>query len=59
MHTCKTYSEHGIFRLGDIVGSRGPQIFEQIEHAGYRVGAISPMNAENRLDFPAFFIPDP
>ena len=59
VHTCKTYSEHGIFRLGDIVGSKAPQIFEQIEHAGYRVGAISPMNAENRLDFPAFFIPDP
>lgn len=59
VHTCKNYSEHGIFRLGDIVGSDIPQIFERLEQAGYRVGAISPMNAENRLKRPAYFIPDP
>jgi hypothetical protein len=59
VHTCKTYSEHEIFRLGDIVGSSVPQIFEQLEQAGYKVGAISAMNAENRLKNPAYFIPDP
>ncbi len=59
VHTCKTYAEHLIFRLGDIVGSGVPQIFEQLEQAGYRVGAISAMNAENRLCKPAYFIPDP
>lgn len=59
VHTCKTYAEHGIFRLGDIVGSDVPQIFEQLEQAGYKVGAISPMNAENRLKDPTYFIPDP
>ncbi len=59
VHTRKTYSEHRIFRLGDIVGSGVPQIFEQLEHAGYKVGAISAMNAENRLRHPAYFIPDP
>jgi hypothetical protein len=59
VHTCKTYSEHEIFRLGDIVGSGVPQIFEQLEQAGYKVGAISAMNAENRLKNPAYFIPDP
>jgi hypothetical protein len=59
VHTGKTYAEHGIFRLGDIVGSGVPQIFEQIEQAGYKVGAISAMNAENRLKQPAYFIPDP
>lgn len=59
VHTCKTYAEHGIFRLGDIVGSNVPQIFEQLEQAGYKVGAISPMNAENRLKDPTYFIPDP
>jgi len=59
VHTSKTYAEHGVFRLGDMVGSDVPQIFEQLEQAGYNVGAISPMNAENRLRQPAYFIPDP
>jgi hypothetical protein len=59
VHTNKTYAEHGIYRLGDIVGSEVPQIFEQLEQAGYKVGAISAMNAENRLKNPAYFIPDP
>jgi hypothetical protein len=59
VHTNKTYAEHGVFRLGDIVGSSAPQIFEQLEEAGYKVGAISAMNAENRLKNPAYFIPDP
>ena len=59
VHTGKTYAEHGVFRLGDIVGSGAPQIFEQLERAGYKVGSISAMNAENRLERPAYFIPDP
>lgn len=59
VHTGKTFAEHGVFRLGDMVGSGVPQIFEQIEQAGYKVGAISAMNAENRLKEPAYFIPDP
>lgn len=59
VHTGKTYAEHGVFRLGDMVGSNVPQIFEQLEQAGYKVGAISAMNAENRLKQPAYFIPDP
>lgn len=59
VHTNKTYAEHGVFRLGDMVGSDVPQIFEQLEQAGYKVGAISAMNAENRLKEPAYFVPDP
>lgn len=59
VHTGKSYPEHGVFRLGDIVGSGVPQIFEQLEQAGYKVGAISAMNAENRLKNSAYFIPDP
>lgn len=59
VHTGKTYAEHGVFRLGDMVGSGVPQIFEQLEQAGYKVGAVSAMNAENRLKQPAYFIPDP
>lgn len=59
VHTGKTYAEHRVFRLGDMVGSGVPQIFEQLEQAGYKVGAISAMNAENRLRQPTYFIPDP
>ena len=59
VHTGKSYSEHKLFRLGDIVGSKAPQFFEQLEMAGISIGAISPMNAENRLKKPAYFIPDP
>lgn len=59
VHTGKTYAEHAVFRLGDIVGSGVPQIFEQLEQAGLTVGAVSAMNAENRLKQPAYFIPDP
>jgi hypothetical protein len=58
-HTGKTYAEHGVFRLGDIVHHDIPQIWEQLEQRGMRVGAISPMNAKNRLREPAFFVPDP
>ncbi len=59
VHTGKPYAQHGVFRLGDIVGSDVPQIFEELEKAGHSVGAISAMNAENRLERPAYFIPDP
>jgi len=59
VHTCKTYMQHKIFRLGDIVKYRGDQIFEKIEKAGYYVGCVSPMNASNKLKKPAYFIPDP
>jgi hypothetical protein len=59
VHTGKSYVEHKLFRLGDIVGSQVPQIFEQLEMSGLVIGAISPMNAENRLKKPAYFIPDP
>lgn len=58
-HTGKPFKDHGIFRLGDIVGSGIPQIWEEVERKGWRVGAVSPMNAENRLRAPAFFVPDP
>jgi len=58
-HSGMTAQEHGIFRLGDIVGSKVPQVFEELESLGWRVGCISPMNAENRLRAPAYFLPDP
>ena len=59
IHTASTFAEHDIFRLGDIVLAKNPQIFEILEQAGFKVGAISPMNAENRMKNPAYFIPDP
>jgi hypothetical protein len=59
VHLCQPFAEHGIFRLGDVVGTKGEQLFERLEKAGFKVGAISAMNAENRLQSPAYFVPDP
>lgn len=59
VHTGLPYNQHKIFRLGDGAAFEGNQIFEVLERAGKSVGAISPMNAVNRLQAPAYFIPDP
>jgi hypothetical protein len=60
IHSGKSYKEHNIFRLGDIVNNPElSQVFEELEVEGLSVGAISPFNAENRLKKPAFFVPDP
>jgi len=58
-HTGMPLAAHGVFRLGDIVHKDLPQIWEQLEGHGLSVGAISPMNAKNRLRQAAFFVPDP
>ena len=60
IHIGKDFNQHKIFRLGDIVNYPSKrQIYEIIEDKGFKVGAISPMNADNRLKNPAYFIPDP
>lgn len=60
VYTGKTYDEHKVFRLGDIVNHPELlQLFEVLEKNGLSVGAVSPFNAENRLKSPSFFIPDP
>lgn len=59
VHTGESYDGHRLFRLGDVATSTVPQFFEQLESEGWRVGALSPMNAANRLRAPAYFIPDP
>lgn len=60
VHSGKTFEEHNIFRLGDIINNpKLSQIFEELETEGLSVGAVSPFNAENRLKKPSFFIPDP
>jgi len=59
VHTGKSYNEHKVFRLGDIVNTTETQLFETIEGKGYKVGAISPMNAANQLQKANYFIADP
>ena len=60
IHTGKPYDEHKVFRLGDIINNPElSQIFEELENEGLSVGAVSPFNADNRLNNPAFFVPDP
>lgn len=58
-HTGLAFWGHGVFRLGDIVHNEFPQLWELLEAGGLKVGAVSPMNAANRLQDPAFFLPDP
>jgi hypothetical protein len=58
-HTGKSFSEHKVFRLGDITSHEIPQIWEFLESHGMNIGAVSPMNANNRLKNAAFFVPDP
>lgn len=60
VHTGLSYHEHKVFRLGDITGRNDlKQIWEIAEQEGLSVGAVSPFNAANRLQQPAFFVPDP
>jgi len=60
IQTGKTFSEHGIFRLGDVVEDGNTQIWEHLEDKyGITVAALSPFNAANRAKNPAFFVPDP
>ena len=59
VHLGKSFKEHNIFRLGDIIKSEHQQLFEKIENKGFEVGAISPMNADNKLKKSKYFIPDP
>jgi hypothetical protein len=58
-HTGRSFAEHQVFRLGDIVRHDIPQIWELLESCGLIVGAVSPMNAKRRARSPAFFVPDP
>ena len=60
VQTGKSYSEHQVFRLGDMINRPDlKQIFEDLENSGISIGAISPFNADNRLSNAKFFIPDP
>ena len=60
VYTGKSFSEHKVYRLGDIVErSDLTQIFEELEAKGHSVAAVSPFNVDNRLNNSPFFIPDP
>lgn len=59
-HTGMLAEEHKIFRLGDSKKQlKYSQIFEEVEGLGFAVGAISPMNAINKMKNPDYFISDP
>ncbi len=59
VHTGLDYTEHGVFRLGDIVKFNHELIYEVLERHGLTVAAICPFNASNNTRKAAFFIPDP
>lgn len=59
VHTGLDYKEHGVFRLGDIVNSPHPHIYEVLEQHGISVAALSPFNARNNTHAARFFVPDP
>jgi hypothetical protein len=59
VYSGKGFAEHGVFRLGDIVDTSHRQIWEALEERGVSVGALSPMNADNRCAHADFFVPDP
>ncbi len=60
VQTGKNFSEHGVFRLGDVTTADHIQIWEYLESEyGVKVAALSPMNAANRAKDPLFFVPDP
>ena len=51
--------EHGVFRLGDSENKDFNNLYNLIEKKGFSVGAIAPMNLNNKLKRPLYFIPDP
>ena len=59
VHTGLDYADHKVFRLGDIVKTSLPDIYEELERHGIKVAALSAFNAANRTKNAAFFVPDP
>ncbi len=57
--TGQTFSDHGVFRLGDVVGGDISQHWEVLEEHGYSVAAISPINGVNKTKNSPFWVPDP
>lgn len=59
VHTGLDYSNHGVFRLGDIMKTDHPMIYDVLESHGIKVAALGAFNARNSVSDAAFFIPDP
>ena len=59
VHTGLSYEEHQVFRLGDIVKTDHPMIYEVLEQNGISIGALAAFNAKNSTTNPKFFVPDP
>jgi hypothetical protein len=59
VHTGLDYADHTVFRLGDIVKTDHPTIYDELERHGVTVAAMSAFNAANRTKKAAFFVPDP
>lgn len=58
-HTGKTFSEHGIFHLGDCVELKHPQIWETLSAFNIESGIVGSMNAVRGQAKKGFFFPDP
>lgn len=58
-HTGLEYAEHQVFRMGDVVKTDLPHIWDRLESKGCQVAALSPFNSLNRCQSPQFFVPDP
>jgi len=59
IRTGLNFEDHGVFRIGDIVGSGIKQHWEILEDSGFSVAAVSPINASNNTKKSTFWIPDP
>ena len=59
VHTGLDYKDHGVFRLGDIVKTNHPSIYDVLEDHGIKIAALGAFNARNSTRNPAFFVPDP
>ena len=59
IYTGKKADEHQIFRLGDIKKYNDVSVFNIVEKLNKSVGVICPMNLENNLKQPKYFISDP
>jgi hypothetical protein len=59
VHTGMNAKEHNISRLGETKNFNHEQIFEKIEDKNFNVGVLFAMNAINKTNNSAYFIPDP
>lgn len=60
VHTGQTYKQHQVFEKTQMTERDDlEQIWETLEHEGYSVGAIAPINATNRTQQAKFWLPHP